>query len=193
MPRWGKWTIGIVGLLIVIGALAGDPEKQGNQAAETTATDQDNKKTPSEDEEGDEKTVGKGQPLLLEGTQYRVLSAETARSVGGELTRETAPAGTTYVIVRLELTNKKDETHRVVTEAIKLISANGKEYSPDTDASVAALSEGDRATLLLEEIQPDVPKTGNVIFAVPRNQVSGSKLRVEDLFSDSHGFIRLGL
>jgi hypothetical protein len=171
----------VVGGLLLIGGcvalFAGGVEEASKQAEESRTT-------------GGE-TVGVGQPLLVEGTQYRVISATTADSVGSEFARETAPAGTTYVIVDLELVNKKTDTRTVATEAIKLITPNGNEYDTDTDASVAAAGEG--STLLLEEIQPDVPKRGKVIFAVPQAQVSGARLRVEDLFSDAHGFIRLGL
>jgi hypothetical protein len=133
-------------------------------------------------------TVGRNQPLLLKGTQYTVKRARVAQSVGDEFNRANAPAGTVFAIVTVTLVNKKNETHTISTDAMKFVGRSGKSYSPDTDASVAG-----QGTLILEEIQPDVPKTGNVIFAVPRAQIHGSKLRVEDFFSDAHGFIRLGL
>lgn len=140
---------------------------------------------------GGGRTVGVGTPLLLKGTQYRVTAATTRASVGPSFLEETAPSGTTYVVVDLELTNRRSDTRTITTEAIKLTTAKGNEYSVDTDASIASAGEG--STLLLEEIQPDVPKSGKVIFAVPQDQVSGAKLRVEDLFSSSQGFISLGL
>ena len=144
---------------------------------------------PAENKSGSGgKTVSVGQPITLKGTQYTVLGAKTATSVGGAYLKERAPAGTVFVIARLRLVNKKTETHTIASDSIKFIGANGKSYDPDTDASIAA-----DGSLILEEIQPDVPKTGKVIYAVPKAQIVGSKLRVEDFFSDAHGFIKLGL
>ena len=180
-------AIAVAGLVLIGGcvALIGGAANEVSKEVEKEKTADERAKTTGG------KTVGVGTPLLVKGTQYRVVSATTASSVGGEFTKETAPPGTTYVIVDLELVNKKNDTRTVNTEAMKFISRRSKQFSRDTDARVAAAGQG--STLLLEEIQPDVPKRGKVIFAVPQAQVVGSRLRVEDIFSDAHGFIRLGL
>jgi Domain of unknown function (DUF4352) len=92
------------------------------------------------------------------------------------------------VIVEMELTNRRDETRTIVADAMRLKTRSGRLYSPDDEASLSA----DKA-LILDDVQPDVPKQGTLVYDVPAAQISGAKLRVEDLFSDAHGFINLEL
>ncbi len=135
---------------------------------------------------GGEQTVDVGEAVTVEGTRYRLISAKTASSVGGEFTTQRASG--IFVIVKIELTNEKSDTHTINSDAIKLITANDKSYSPSTDAVISL-----KDPIIFQEIQPDVPKTGTLLYDIPPSQTSQAKLRVEDLFSNAHAFIRLGI
>ena len=138
--------------------------------------------------EGGGKTARVGQRLTLKGTSYRVTSVRTAQTIGdGPYTQEKANGR--FVVVKLTLTNRKDEPATILEDNIRLIGGNGKNYSTSDDAIFALGGE----TFILEEIQPDVSERGTLVYDIPKKAVSGARLQVEDLFSDSKGQIRLGL
>ena len=127
-----------------------------------------------------------GESIAVKGTRYRVRAARTELALGQSFARERADG--TFVVVDLELTNLKNDTRTITSEAIKLVGGNGKTYDTDSDA----LFSVDDA-LLLEEIQPDLTQKGTLVYDIPPTATAGAKLRVEDLFSDDHGFVDLGL
>jgi uncharacterized protein DUF4352 len=138
--------------------------------------------------EGGGKTARVGQRLTLKGTTYRVTNVRTAQVIGdNEFTREEANGS--FVVVKLTLTNRKDEPATILEDNIRLIGGNGKNYSTSDDAILALGGQ----TFLLEEIQPDVTERGTLVYDVPKKALNGARLQVEDLFSNSKGQIRLGL
>jgi hypothetical protein len=109
--------------------------------------------------------------------------------VGGEFLSEDANG--IYVVVKLTIENTKDETKTFSESAAKFVAPNGKKYSTDTDGTIAA--SGDGETLIFEDMQPDVPKTGLLVFDVPKAAVKGGKLEVSDLFGRGGAYVDLGL
>lgn len=138
---------------------------------------------------GAAKTAGVGDRLTLKGTTYRVTDAYPASTLGEtEYDQVTASGG--FIVVKLTLTNRKDEPATILIDNIRVIGGNGKNYSVSDDAILAA---GDDQLLLLDEIQPDVTERGTLVYDVPKKAINGARLQVKDLFSDSTGQIRLGL
>lgn len=134
------------------------------------------------------KTARVGDRLTLKGTTYQVTSAKTASTVGDdEFTR--ARANGKFIVVKLKLTNRKDEPATIVEDAIRVIGGNDKSYSTSSDALMAYPDQ----TFILEEIQPDVTKSATLVYDVPKSAVDGAQLQVEDLFSDAKGRVKLGL
>lgn len=175
--KWiGILTVGLIALIVIIAVSSGG----GNEDATVTPG------SGSSSETGDEgATAAVGDTVELTGTEYTVTKVETADTVGGEFNKSTA-AGT-YVIVYLTLKNLKDEPATILGDAVRLVGGNGKEYT--TDSSTLGAFENQ---FILEEIQPDLAKDVVAVYDVPSDAVSGSKLQVEDLFSDSKGEIDLG-
>jgi hypothetical protein len=132
------------------------------------------------------KTAGVGDKVTLKGTMYQVTKVSRAKSIGDSFT-ETRANGT-FVLVRISLTNRKDEPATILSENLKLVGGNGKQYTTSDDALLAV-----EKPLLLEEIQPDNTEKGTLVYDLPAKAVKGSTLRVEDLFSDSTAQIKLGL
>ena len=177
-----KW-LGIVTLafivLIVIIALASGGGKEDAKVSQGTTT--------GDDGGGDvEQTAGVGDTVELKGTEYTVTKVETADTVGGEFTKSTADGK--YVVVYLTLKNLKDEPATILGDAVRLVGNNGKEYTTDTDTLGAFENQ-----FILEQIQPDLAKDVVAVYDIPPGAVSGAKLQVKDLFSDSKGEIDLGL
>lgn len=183
--RW--WAAGIV-LIIIIAAAAGSggssddgPEKVGDGSSSSNDSGKDDKKAGSESN-----PIKVGETVKLKGTQYTVKSAKVAPEVGGEFFKEKANG--IYVIVELTIENKKDETKTFLSNAATFIGGNNKKYDTDSDGSIAA-----DEPLILEDMQPDVPKTGTLVYDVPKDATKGGVLKVSDLFGSGDAYIDLGL
>jgi len=137
---------------------------------------------------GKPKAADVGDKLTLKGTTYQVTSAKSASTVGDDEFTKTKANGE-FIVVKLKLTNRKDEPATISEDVIKVIGSNGKQYSTSSDALLAFPDQ----TFILEEIQPDVTKSATLVYDLPESAVSGAKLQVEDLFSDAKGRVRLGL
>ena len=170
------------------GASDNGPEKVRGQPSAGSSPDADG---------GDSNKAGSrsnpfkvGDTVKLTGTQYTVKSARKGPSVGSVYSKQKANG--VYVIVELTIENKKDETKTFLDEAAKVIGGNGKTYSTDNDGTFAAIG-GDEQPLFLEDMQPDVPKTGTLVYDVPVGKAKGSMLEVSDLFGGGEAYIDLGL
>ncbi|MCO7237916.1 DUF4352 domain-containing protein [Aeromicrobium sp. CnD17-E] len=135
------------------------------------------------------KPVKVGEAVSLEGTTYTVESVNAQSSVGGEFLAQ--EANSIYVVVRLTIENTKDETKTFSESAAKFVAPNGKKYLTDTDGTIAAAGNGQ--ALIFEDMQPDVPKTGVLVFDVPKNAVKGRQLELSDLFGRGEAYVDLGL
>lgn len=129
-----------------------------------------------------------GDRVTLKGTTYEVTDVSTAQTLGDASIGTDVEANGTFVIVKLTLTNRKDEPATIIEDNMRLIGGNGKNYSTSDDALLAVDDQ-----FLLEEIQPDNTESGSLVYDVPPAALDGARLRVEDLFSDSTAQIKLGL
>lgn len=176
-PWWKRTWVLVVGGILIVGLIG--------STLEDPATDKSEEKTSQNANDGAE-TVAVGEAISVKGTQYRAVLARTESEVGDSFTSEDADG--VFVVVRIELTNLRNDTRTILSNAIKLVGGNGKVYETDSDALFSVDDP-----LILEEIQPDLPQEGTVVYDIPPTAISGAKLRVEDLFSDAHGFIDLDL
>lgn len=179
-----RWIAAIVvGVIIVAAALGSGGEEGATRGGGSGGSDDGAKVTQAD-------PVAIGESVELEGTTYTVNSAKTQGSVGSEFFSE--EAGGTYVIVEVTIENTKDETKTFLDSAAVFVGSNGKKYSTDSDGTIAA-SGDDGETLIFEDMQPDVPKTGILVFDVPEAAVKGGQLEVSDLFGRGEAYVDLGL
>ncbi len=193
-PPWWKrpWVLIVGGLLllsIVAAALSpDDPSQQGSDEASVEKGDGGGGSGDGGSDGGTE-TASVGDKLTLKGTTYQVTDVSTKSSIGDKSIGLDEQASGTFVVVKLELTNRKDEPATIIEDNIRLIGGNGKNYSTSDDALFAL----DDQSFVFEEIQPDNTEEGTLVYDVPESATSGAKLQVEDLFSSQKGQIRLGL
>lgn len=179
---WNRRLLLVVALLLLAGL------SMGQDSGCDTSTEEPEVEGGKKGKGGKGKVASVGEKLRLKGTQYQVTSVKTAStvgdpSIGGER------ANGVFIIAKLRLTNLKNEPATIDSENLPLIGGNGKRYTTSDDAAFA-VGGGD---IFLEEIQPDNTERGTLIYDVPKRALSGAKIQVEDLFSDSKGQIRLGL
>ncbi|GAA2080021.1 hypothetical protein GCM10009821_20390 [Aeromicrobium halocynthiae] len=190
--RKKRWIAAIViGVLVLFAAVSG-----GGEEGATRADTSEVAAGGSAGDEGDAEEVTQDAPVAvgeaveLEGTRYVVESVRTSPTVGSEFFEEQANG--IYVIVDLTIENLKDETKVFSDTAAVFRANNDKSYSTDSDGTFAALGD-DGEPLIFEEMQPDLPKTGLLVFDVPESVVAGGLLEVSDLFGRGEAFIDLGL
>lgn len=192
--RKGKILIivgGVILALAIIGALVpAEQTDEGGRQASPAAQD-----APAEEETaGDEAAKQEadnvaevGESLSLKGTSYRVESVTTRQTVGSDFTSVTADG--VFVVVTLTLTNEKNDPRTILADNVRLVGGNGNEYSTDSEACLAF----ENSLCILQEIQPDLPKSVVAVYDIPASAVAGAKLRAKDLFSNDYGEIELGL
>lgn len=179
-----RWIAGIVvGVIILATALGGGGDDGATRVSGSGGGGDVEQVTQAD-------PVAVGETVELEGTQYTVNSATTQKTVGNEFFSE--EAGGIYVVVELTIVNTKDETKTFSDTAAKFIGSNDKSYSTDFDGTVAATGD-DGEPLILEDMQPDVEKTGLLVFDVPEAAVEGGQLEVSDLFGRGEAYVDLGL
>jgi len=186
--RW--WVLAAVVVIVVIIAAStsgGDGPKKvadnGSSKSTSKAAGKDGAKGGADGTKA--KPIKIGETVELAGTRYTVKKATTASSIGGDYGTK---ADGKFVVVTLTIENMKDETKTFSESAARLVTRDGKEYATDDDGSIYS-----DKPLILEDMQPDLPKTGALVFDVPPAKVAGAKLKVSDLFGEGDAYVDLGL
>ncbi|MDO9380327.1 MAG: DUF4352 domain-containing protein [Nocardioidaceae bacterium] len=125
-----------------------------------------------------------GQPANAAGTTYTVTAAEVMDSVGGDY--GTAADGQ-FVVIDMTVENTRDITKKFRDDAVTFIAKDGSQYTADTLASIYL--NGD--DLIYEQVEPDLPTRGQLVFDVPASKVKGGSLRVDDLFDRADAYIKV--
>lgn len=187
--------IAIAVIAIIAAASGGGSSDDGPKAVDSQGSTDNGSKggAPKKDDKakvGEEGNPAKvGQTIELEGTRYTVKGAHTANQVGSQYMPEKADG--IFIVVDITIENTKDETKTFLSEAAKFVAADGTKYDVDDDAAIMASDDGE--TLILKEMHPDLPTSGQLIFDVPPAKAKSGVLRVEDLFGSGEAYFRLGL
>ena len=176
------FSLGALLLIVVIVANSGGQSATGDSASAGSAS------SATASTKNDGKSGKVGQALTNAGTTYKVTSVDTTKTLGDPNVLGTQADGV-FVVVGLELTNNKDETKTFLDNSSKIVTSDGRSYEASSDGVMAF---GDDS-LMLKDIQPDLPTSGKIAFELPPNKVSGSTLVVEDLFGSGEIKVDLGL
>ncbi len=195
--------LGLVVVVVLAQSMSGGEDEGGAQEVESAAvdevagTDGEGQAEASADEGAAEKEQAKpgsaerplavGKTVELEGTRYTVDGARTTPTVGPEFVEEQADG--VFVVVDLTIENTKNESKIFMDSAAEFVTQDGASYGTDSDASFASAEE----SLLMTEMHPDLPTSGQLIFDVPPAKVKGGTLEVSDLFGGGEAYLALGL
>lgn len=133
-----------------------------------------------------------GQTVELAGTRYTVKKARTAKTLGDQQYGMGAKANGIFVVVTLKIENMKTETKTFTDSAAKFVAPNGATYSTDSNGTMASIT-GNQQPLLFADMQPNLPRTGLLVFDVPPSTLKGGLLKLSDLFGQGDAYINLGL
>lgn len=153
-------VIGIVLLLVFLalgcsGSDSGSDNTQSGTTEQTAQSDtQDQTSEPPTYQVGDRVTVG--------DRAYTITNVKTTPTVGdNEYTTKTATG--IYVLVTMTIENTGKESSTMSSNDVKIVDSEGRTFESDTQAW-ATLKDN----ILLKQIQPGLPVTGETVFDVPK-------------------------
>jgi Domain of unknown function (DUF4352) len=132
------------------------------------------------------KTCVVRQACAHKGTTYKVSAVKVARSIGSGYFKETTSGR--FVLVTTTMTNTKSKSSTIMAANLTLRTRSGDEYDVTSKALMLK-----NALVLLEELQPKLPKTVVLVYEVPARAVRGATLEMNDLWSGDKAKIKLGL
>ncbi|EKN67498.1 DUF4352 domain-containing protein [Schinkia azotoformans] len=173
--------IGVIVLIIVIGALFGDDSKKTTnvekEAVEATATkSNEGKKEESTTEEAKKASIG--EELTIGKAVFKVNSMEETNKItaGNGMFKYTPDSeGAVFLIVNVTVKNNGTEMIQTDSSFFKLKATSGATYSP------SSIIVADGKFFTFEGINPGLALTGNVVFEVPAS-LTGLDLQVQTGF-----------
>jgi hypothetical protein len=158
--RWWFWVLVVV-VLIGIGS--------GGEDDTTTSTDTDTNSAevsarPAKKKEEQPKTFGVQQEVNVDKFAYTVNSVEETKQITAQYLDPITSDSGKFVVINVTFKNNDKSARMLDTELFKLTTADGTEYSANTDADFNL--NGD-ATMFMEEVNPNATRTGKIAFEVP--------------------------
>lgn len=114
------------------------------------------------------------------GMRYTVNSVKVVATLDGFGEDLTPKAGASFVVVDLTLLNTKTET-KIFDESTAVIrSSDGVEFSRTLDYTY---DDGGK-DLFLEQVQPNLATSGQIVFEIPTSYLAGSSVVIEDFWGN---------
>ncbi|MGO2048261.1 MAG: DUF4352 domain-containing protein [Brachybacterium tyrofermentans] len=112
-----------------------------------------------------------------DGSAITVTSTERTQELSDSLWESTT--SNEYFVVNIDYTNKSEESQDLWANDFILVGTDGKEYSSNTDASLAV-----EDPLIIEEVNPGLTISGTLIFEVPPG-TEFTEMRLQESFGTS--------
>ncbi|OQY66057.1 hypothetical protein B6D29_03235 [Microgenomates bacterium UTCPR1] len=155
MKKILKWIGIIVLILIVIGALSGN--KGGSTSKTGTTTSNKTNEAP--------KIAGLNETAQDGDLAFTVLSVDKSKTLGNSFTQKTAQG--MFYVVTVKIENKGNKTTTFDASMAKIKDDQGREFERSIDGQTAkGLSQG-QVDLFLQQIQPSLSVTGDLVFDLP--------------------------
>jgi len=137
-----------------------DTEEEESEESEEAETE-------SEEESDEVETAKIGEPATIADVTFTVNGVEETSEIssGNEFIDDVTTSGK-FVILDITVENGKSESITIDSNYFKVITGDGTEYEPNSSGDVV-MALGDEATdFFLEQINPNLDKTGKVVFEV---------------------------
>lgn len=173
--------------MILIGALSSSDDGDAERPSSSSSGPSDAGGGPSETDkvaatdDATTPTQPAGTPSGMTGesdeSSITVTSTERTQKLSDSLWEHTT--SNEYFVINIEYSNKSDESHDLWSNDFVLVGKDGKEYSANTDVSLAV-----ETPIIIEEVNPGLTISGTLIFEVPPG-TEFSELRLEESFGTS--------
>ena len=170
------WVLAVA----VLGSFAtgGDDEAETTTAADTQTQTTTETETTAESSESaapvaEEPSFTIGQVVNVGDVEYTVNSLSTATTLGSEYSNQTANG--VYLVVEVRVKNNGQKAMMVDTNLFSLVDGEIVYNSDGTASTYANTDEsGTNLGFFLENLNPGLEKTGNVVFDVPQSIIDGA-------------------
>jgi hypothetical protein len=157
MKKILKWGGIILIVLIIIGALSGNKGGSNNK----TGTSSNNKTNDAQKIASLNETVQDGD------LAFTVLAVNKSKTLGNSFSQKTAQG--MFYVVTIKIENKGNKTMTFDASMAKVKDDQGREFERSVDGQTAkGLSQG-QVDLFLQQIQPSLSVTGDLVFDLPDN------------------------
>lgn len=177
-PFYKKWWVWLLALFILfVYANSGEDEPSTEQTTKTTSAESAKKEekaeaTEAKAEKKEEKKTAKkeekkqftiGQEVKVGKLSYVVKGVNETKKISNILGDKTTDGK--FAIIELTIKNYDKKARMADTSMFKVKTADGTEYSADAELDMYVNDEG--IGFFLEDINPNISKTGKVVFELP--------------------------
>ncbi len=138
----------------------------GNDSKTTSNSNQSsNEATKTEDKKAEVKIYGINEEVQDKDLAFTVISVSKKQSLGNSYTKKTAQG--IYYVITVKITNKGDSTATFDSSMAKMTDSQNRQFDHSTDGQIAlGMSQG-KVDLFLQQVQPSLTYTGDLVFDVP--------------------------
>ena len=152
---------------------AADTQTQTTTETETTAASSESAAPVAEEPAPVEPSFTIGQVVNVGDVEYTVNSLSTATTLGSEYFNQTANG--VFLIVEVRVKNNGQKAMMIDTNLFSLVDGEIVYDSDGTASTYANTDEsGTNLGFFLENLNPGLEKTGNVVFDVPQSIIDGA-------------------
>lgn len=179
--RTRKKSASIYGIAIIafaiLGAATSDKKAKANTQSSSDKTEMSNTSSPNDSSSStnnassDEKKPQYnkiGDQIEVGNFSYVVNSAKFTKTVGNEYDQKTADGY--FLVISVTFRNNDKEEHTLDNSFFKLTDDAGTEFSSSTDGETSLEMSG-KQTLFLKQCNPQITKSGLLIFEVPKKDI----------------------
>lgn len=162
-PFYKKWWVWVIAIIVIIGV-----SNAGKDGSKTTSTSNgEGTKTTSgqvQANKEEEKKFKIGDTVKVGDIEYIVSDVKDSKSIGTSqyLKKET---DSNFVTIKVTVKNTGDKAKTIDTSMFKLKDSKGTVYSADAGVDMYANEAG--KSFFLQQANPNIPKTGNIVFETP--------------------------
>ena len=174
-------VFGIFIAIGVIGSMGSDEETSGTDT-ETTAEE----KTDKKDKKEEAKVYQIGDLVETGKLAYKVTNAESKSELKSD--NEFIESATTtgqFILIDIEAFNNDKDARMIDSSMFKILDDQSREFNPSSDSEVMMVVDG-AMDFFLQDINPGLSKTGQLVFELPADAKSYS-LQVSSGFGWSGG------
>ncbi len=156
MKKILKWLGIAILIIIVLGTLSGNKGTNNKTGSNNSINKEDNSKIVKINETVQDKDLA-----------FTVLGVEKTKTLGNYYTQQTAQG--IFHIVTVKIENKGNKTLSFDSSMAKIKDDQGREFERSIDGQTAkGLTQG-KVDLFLQQIQPGLSVTGDIVFDLPDN------------------------
>jgi glutaredoxin len=165
LRSWFKRHPILTALLILLGiGIVGSVAGGGKKSPSSTSTDIQNE-TSQQEEKKEEVVAGLNTKVQDGDLAFTVLNVEKTKTLGNSFTSKDAQGMFHVVSIKIENVGKKTATFD--TSMAKVTDSQGREFERSIEGGTAkGMSEGN-VDLFLQQVQPGLSVTGDVVFDLP--------------------------